>query len=55
MAWKAFRRATGEAVRLAFRPGVVVSFKAFAGIGAMKRDGRRIWKSYLPKSQSEEL
>jgi len=30
MAWKAFRRATGEAVRLAFPPGVVVSIKAFA-------------------------
>ena len=30
MVWKAFRRATGEAVRLAFPPGVVVSIKAFA-------------------------
>ena len=30
MAWKAFRRATGEAVRLAFPRGVVVSIKAFA-------------------------
>jgi hypothetical protein len=29
-AWKAFRRATGEAARLAFPPGVVVAIKALA-------------------------
>ena len=30
MAWKASRRATGEAARLVFPPGVVVAIKAFA-------------------------